>query len=144
MEDKFNLKRFIDAQSQFGTYENALNEIKNGRKSTHWMWYIFPQYQGLGKSGTSVKYAINSEAEAICYLEHPILGSRLIEITNAFLSIENKTAFEVFGSPDNLKIKSSMTLFDAIQTEITLFDAVLEKYFDGNRCKRTLSALKKQ
>lgn len=142
MEDNFNLKRFIDAQPN--TYEKALNEIKDGRKSSHWMWYIFPQFYGLGNSSTSVKYAINSMDEAVSYLKHPILGSRLIEITKAFLTIENKTAYDVLGSPDDLKIQSSMTLFDAIQTETALFDSVLEKYFEGNRCMRTLSALKNE
>tara|TARA_B110000305_G_C18852770_1_gene365268 strand:+ start:59 stop:487 length:429 start_codon:yes stop_codon:yes gene_type:complete len=142
MEDKFNLKRFIDAQSN--TYEKALDEIKNVRKASHWMWYVFPQYHGLGRSSTSVKYAINSEEEAVSYLKYPILGSRLIEITKAFLLIENKTAYDVLGGPDDLKIKSSMTLFDAIQTETALFDSVLEKYFEGNRCRRTISALKNE
>ena len=142
MEDKFNLKRFIDAQSN--TYEKALDEIKNGRKASHWMWYIFPQYHGLGRNSTSVKYAINIEEEAVSYLKHPILGSRLIEITRAFLLIENKTAYDVLGGPDDLKIKSSMTLFAAIQTETALFDSVLEKYFEGNRCRRTISALKNE
>ena len=142
MEDKFNLKRFIDAQSN--TYEKALDEIKNVRKASHWMWYVFPQYHGLGRSSTSVKYAINSEEEAVSYLKYPILGSRLIEITKAFLLIENKTAYDVLGGPDDLKIKSSMTLFDAIQTQTALFDSVLEKYFEGNRCRRTISALKNE
>ena len=140
MEDKFNLKRFIDAQSN--SYERALDEIKNGRKTSHWMWFIFPQYCGLGRSSTSIKYAINSEEEAIGYLKHPILGSRLLEITKAFLSIENKTAYAVLGGPDDLKIKSSMTLFDSIQSETDLFNSVLEKYFEGNRCSRTMGTLK--
>jgi len=127
MEDKFNLKRFIDAQSN--TYERALYEIKNGRKTSHWMWYIFPQYRNLGRSKTSIKYAINSKEEAISYLKNPILGSRLIEITKEFISIENKTAHDVLSGPDDLKMKSSMTLFDAVQTGNSLFDFVLEKYF---------------
>jgi uncharacterized protein (DUF1810 family) len=140
MEDKFNLKRFIDAQSN--TYERALYEIKNGRKTSHWMWYIFPQYRNLGRSKTSIKYAINSKEEAISYLKNPILGSRLIEITKEFISIENKTAHDVLSGPDDLKMKSSMTLFDAVQTGNSLFDFVLEKYFEGNRCNRTISKLK--
>ena len=140
MENKFNLKRFIDAQSN--TYERALNEIENGRKQSHWMWYIFPQYLGLGRSSMSVKYSISSKEEAISYLKHPILGSRLKEITKAFLSIENKTAYEVLGGPDDLKIKSSMTLFDTIQSEMDLFNSVLEKYFKGDRCNRTARGLR--
>ena len=87
--DKFNLKRFLEAQSN--TYETALDEIKNGRKTSHWMWYIFPQYHSLGKSSMSLKFAIKSKGEAISYLKHPILGTRFIEITTAFLSIENKS-----------------------------------------------------
>ena len=142
MEDRFNLKRFLDAQSN--TYERALTEIKNGRKQSHWMWYIFPQYKGLGRSSTSIKYAIKNQDEANNFLNHPILGTRLIEITKAFLSIENKTAYEVLGGPDDLKIKSSMTLFDTIQDENDLFDSVLEKYFEGNRCRGTLSELKNE
>ena len=142
MEDRFNLKRFLDAQSN--TYERALTEIKNGRKQSHWMWYIFPQYKGLGRSSTSIKYAIKNQDEANNFLNHPILGTRLIEITKAFLSIENKTAYEVLGGPDDLKIKSSMTLFDTIQDENDLFDSVLEKYFEGNRCSRTISGLKNE
>ena len=142
MEDRFNLKRFLDAQSN--TYERALTEIKNGRKRSHWMWYIFPQHKGLGRSSTSMKYAIKSQEEANIYINHPILGQRLIEITKAFLSIENKTAYEVLGGPDDLKIKSSMTLFDTIQNENDLFDSVLEKYFEGNRCRRTISGLKNE
>ena len=94
------------------------------------------------KSSTSVKYAIDSEEEAISYLKHPILGSRLKEITKEFLSIENKTAYDVLGKPDDWKIKSSMTLFDIIQSESDLFSSVLEKYFEGNRCRRTISGLK--
>jgi len=142
MEDRFNLKRFLDAQSN--TYERALTEIKNGKKESCWMWYIFPTYHGLGKSSTSVKYAIDSEEEAISYLKHPILGSRLKEITKEFLSIENKTAYDVLGKPDDWKIKSSMTLFDIIQSESDLFSSVLEKYFEGNRCRRTISGLKNE
>ena len=142
MEDQFNLKRFIDAQ--FSTYERALDEIKNGRKTSHWMWFIFPQYHGLGRSPTSIKYAINSKEEAISYLKHPILSPRLIEITKEFLSIENKTANSILGEPDDVKIQSSMTLFDAIQSENDLFDSILEKYFEGNRCRRTLSTLKNE
>ncbi len=109
MTDKFNLNRFIDAQENI--YESALNEIKRGNKSSHWMWYVFPQYKGLGYSSTSQKYAITCIEEASMYFNHPILGRRLIEITNAFLNIENKSAYEILGDPDYLKMKSCMTLF---------------------------------
>ena len=123
MKNNFNLKRFVDAQSLI--YERALFEIKNGRKSSHWMWFIFPQYRDIGSSKTSLRYAINSKEEAITYLKHPILGSRLLEITKAFLSIENKTAHEILRTPDEFKIQSSMTLFDAIQSDNKLFSSVL-------------------
>ena len=142
MEDKFNLKRFVDAQSF--TYDRALKEIKNGRKSSHWMWYVFPQFQGLGKSRTSIEFSLNSNEEAISYLKHPILGPRLIEITKLFLSTENKTAFEILGSPDDLKMNSSMTLFAGIQSEIDLFDSIVGKYFEGERCSLTLKMLEDQ
>tara|TARA_B100000963_G_scaffold258458_1_gene226860 strand:- start:1150 stop:1578 length:429 start_codon:yes stop_codon:yes gene_type:complete len=142
LKNNFNLKRFVDAQSLI--YERALFEIKNGRKSSHWMWFIFPQYRDIGSSKTSLRYAINSEEEAISYLKHPILGLRLLEITKAFLSIENKTAHEILGTPDEFKIQSSMTLFDAIQSENKLFSSVLHKYFDGNRCEITLLNINNQ
>ena len=142
MKNNFNLKRFVDAQSLI--YERALFEIKNGRKSSHWMWFIFPQYRDIGSSKTSLRYAINCKEEAITYLKHPILGSRLLEITKAFLSIENKTAHEILGTPDEFKIQSSMTLFDAIQSDNKLFSSVLYKYFDGNRCEITVLNINNQ
>lgn len=142
MEDKFNLQRFIDAQRN--TYENALKELNHGKKSSHWMWYVFPQYIGLGSSAVSIKYAIRSREEAMSYLMHPILGSRLVEITNVLLSIENLSAFDLFGHPDDLKLKSSMTLFGTIQAEQACFDSVLERYFAGNRCILTMKALSEE
>ena len=140
MEDKFNLNRFVAAQSV--TYDTALNEIKRGRKTSHWMWYIFPQYKGLGYSATSQKYAIMSVEEALLYYKHPILGNRLVEITNTFLSLENKTAYEILGSPDNLKMNSCMTLFNSIQTESDIFSKVLYKYFSNSKCTKTISQIK--
>lgn len=139
MEDPFNLKRFLEAQSD--DYEIALNEIKSGQKRSHWMWYIFPQFKGLGRSSTTVYYAIKSKEEARAYLAHPILGSRLMEVTKAFLELESKTAREILGSPDDLKMKSSMTLFDLIQGERGLFDAVLNKYYGSSRCQTTIRIL---
>ena len=140
MEDTFGLKRFLDAQS--GVYQFALNEIINGRKESHWMWYIFPQYKGLGRSSTSRIYAIKGLEEAKAYLDHPILSKRLIEITNAFLLIENKTAFQILGRPDDMKLKSSMTLFDTIQNDTDLFRLVLNKYFQDERCFHTINGLR--
>ena len=129
MKDNYNLQRFIEAQSN--SYDIALSEIKSGKKQSHWMWYIFPQVDGLGKSETSKKYAIKSKEEAIKYLEHPILGNRLLEITNELLAIENKSASNIFGFPDDLKLKSCMTLFMLIQEENPVFQNVLNKYFKG-------------
>ena len=139
MEDLFNLNRFIEAQ--ITTIDDALNEIKRGRKTSHWMWYIFPQYKGLGLSSTSQKYAINSVEEALFYYNHPILGKRLIEITNAFLNLENKSAYEILGSPDHLKMNSCMTLFNSIQTETDIFSKVLHKYYSNSQCAKTISHL---
>ena len=140
MTDKFNLNRFIDAQENI--YESALNEIKRGNKSSHWMWYVFPQYKGLGYSSTSQKYAITCIEEASMYFNHPILGRRLIEITNAFLNIENKSAYEILGDPDYLKMKSCMTLFNSIQSGSEVFFKVINKYYLGSECPRTISQIK--
>ena len=137
MTDKFNLNRFIHAQEN--TYESALNEIKRGNKSSHWMWYVFPQYKGLGYSSTSQKYAITCIEEASMYFNHPILGRRLIEITNAFLNIENKSAYEILGETDYLKMKSCMALFSLLQTESVVFSEVINKYYSGSKCQRTIS-----
>jgi uncharacterized protein (DUF1810 family) len=139
MEDTFNIERFTDAQ--FSTYATALHEIKKGRKTTHWMWFVFPQYKGLGRSATSVEYAVKSKQEAIAYLNHPTLRKRLLEITNVLLALKHKSAYDVFGEPDDLKLKSSMTLFDTVQSENSVFDEVLEKYFGGERCRNTLNVL---
>ena len=109
MEDQFDLQRFLNAQSS--AYPIALFEISKGQKKSHWMWYIFPQYNGLGHSDKAVQFAIKSREEAIHYLKHPILGARLIEITQKMLSIENKAAYDILGTPDDLKLKSCMTLF---------------------------------
>jgi uncharacterized protein (DUF1810 family) len=105
------------------------------------MWYIFPQIYGLGNSSTSILYAIKSEEEAKCFFNHPILGTRLIEITEEFLLITNKTAREILGSPDDLKLKSSMTLFHNIQNENKLFCSILEKYYEGKQCHKTLAII---
>ncbi|MBS9773785.1 MAG: DUF1810 domain-containing protein [Tenacibaculum sp.] len=138
-KDIFNLQRFIETQNS--SYEIALNEIKNERKQSHWMWYIFPQFKGLGRSYTAEKYAIQSKEEAIAYFQNPILKERLIAITTAFLHIENKTAYEILGSPDDLKMKSSMTLFNAIQNETTIFKKVLDKFYNSINCEHTLNEL---
>jgi uncharacterized protein (DUF1810 family) len=139
MEDLFNLNRFIEAQSL--SYDTALNEIKRGKKTSHWMWYIFPQFKGLGYSSTSQIYSIMSVEEALLFFKHPILGNRLLEITNAFLNLENKSAYEILGSPDNLKMNSCMTLFNSIQTESDIFSKVLDKFYSNSQCAKTISQL---
>jgi uncharacterized protein (DUF1810 family) len=134
-----NLQRFIDAQET--DYSRALSEIRNGRKRSHWMWYIFPQIAGLGFSETTKRYAIKDINEAIAYLEHPVLGARLIEISTALLHINNKTTNEIFGSPDDLKLRSSMTLFSSVTNADPVFQAVLDKYFNGEKDLKTLKLI---
>jgi uncharacterized protein (DUF1810 family) len=134
-----DLKRFLDAQEN--DYRRALAEIKRGRKQSHWMWYIFPQIAGLGFSSTSKLYAIRDRAEAVSYLKHPVLGARLIETSEALLEIEGKTAYQIFNSPDDMKLKSSMTLFGSIENSHPVFQRVLDKYFGGAKDLRTLELL---
>ena len=137
--DQFDLERFIIAQK--GVYNNILSELKSGQKRTHWMWYIFPQIDGLGKSMISKLYAIKSINEAQCYLNHSILGVRLIECTEIVLDIEGLSISEIFRFPDDIKLKSSMTLFDHISEPSNIFSLVLEKYFGENRDEKTLKIL---
>jgi len=131
-----NLQRFIDAQQR--DYPTALVEIKSGRKRSHWMWYIFPQIQGLGFSSTSKFYAIKDVDEAITYLTHPVLGERLIAISKALLKLADHDAANIFGYPDDLKLRSCMTLFAALPDTDPVFDAVLEKFFGGKKDEATL------
>lgn len=134
-----DLKRFLDAQER--DYQTALSEIKRGRKTSHWMWYIFPQIDGLGFSETAKFYAIKDLNEAKEYLDHPILGERLIEISEALIKIENKTAHRIFGSPDDAKLKSSMTLFGALHTSNPIFQKVLDKFYGGEKDEKTLELI---
>lgn len=137
-----DLNRFIEAQEN--DYKIALSEIKSGRKRSHWMWYIFPQFKGLGYSETSKFYAITDSNEARDFLNHPILGARLREITTELLQLEENNALKVMGSPDDLKLKSSMTLFNAIdETKENVFEKVLEKFFKGTVDTKTINLLKK-
>ena len=138
-DDPFNLGRFVSAQAR--DYEIAREELRNGRKRTHWIWYIFPQVDGLGYSANSKFYAIKSKAEAQKYLEHPLLGARLLECANILLKLEGRSASEIFGSPDDLKLKSSMTLFAAVQSQEPAFARVLDKYFQGKRDITTIQLL---
>ncbi|MVN23090.1 DUF1810 domain-containing protein [Mucilaginibacter arboris] len=136
MPKETSLKRFIDAQQT--DYQTALTEIKNGRKRSHWMWYIFPQIQGLGFSETSRFYAIKDVAEAEEFLKHPVLGDRLISISKELLKLNTNNASQIFGSPDDLKLKSCMTLFASLQSTNPVFQAVLEKFFNGSKDHKTL------
>jgi uncharacterized protein (DUF1810 family) len=139
-DDPYDLRRFIEAQA--GVYDRALAELKSGRKRTHWMWYIFPQVEGLGHSPTAKRYAIKSVEEARRYLEHPVLGPRLRACAEALLAVEDRSASEIFGYPDTLKLRSSMTLFAQVADDSpTVFDRVLEKYFQGEPDTRTLAIL---
>ena len=137
-----NLKRFTDAQKS--DYATALSEIKNGRKRSHWMWYIFPQIQGLGYSSISKHYALQNGQEAEAYLQHPELGSRLIEISQVLLELEGNNATKVFGTPDDLKLRSSMTLFASVPGADPVFEQVLKKYFNGAKDENTLRILARQ
>ncbi len=134
------LKRFLDAQNR--VYLKALSEIKNGRKTSHWMWYVFPQLRGLGSSAISDEYGISGVSEAISYLAHPVLGKHLIEISEALLQLDGFTAEEIFGYPDYLKLRSCMTLFAMVSDTENIFDDVLKKYFDGVADERTVSAIR--
>ena len=138
MSSEYNLERFIDAQE--ASYEIALSEIKSGRKKSHWMWYIFPQVQGLGFSETSKFYAIKDIGEAKAFLEHPVLGERLVRICNALLHLESDNAHNIFGSPDDLKLRSSMTLFSSLNIN-PVFRKLLEKFFNGKKDDKTLQII---
>ena len=139
MRDEKTLKRFLDAQE--ADYDIALSEIKSGRKQSHWMWFIFPQIEGLGFSSTSKFYAIKDLNEAKEFLEHPVLGSRLNRICNELLKLNSNDARKIFGSPDDLKLKSSMTLFSLVQNANPVFQLVLEKFFDGVKDQKTLQII---
>ena len=138
-DDPFDLERFVTAQE--GDYERALSEIRSGRKRTHWMWYVFPQVEGLGSSPTSRRYSIKSLEEARAYLDHPILGPRLRATADAALAVEGRAARDVFGSPDDLKLRSSATLFASLSPPGSVFDRLIDKYFGGERDTRTLQLL---
>ncbi len=134
-----DLNRFIQAQEE--DYEIALNEIRSAKKRSHWMWYTFPQFAGLGLSSTSQHFAIKSVAEAKAYLGHSILGKRLLECCEAMLQINGRTAREVLGSPDDLKLCSCATLFATISPAESVFHQILEKYFGGHRDEKTLELI---
>ncbi len=137
--DPHNLSRFVQAQAR--DYEQALAEIRSGRKRSHWMWYIFPQFNGLGFSATSKRYAIKSLAEAEAYLNHPVLGPRLLGCAEAVLAVPGRSAYEIFSSPDDIKLKSCATLFAHASPAGSVFDRLLDQYFHGERDGKTLRLL---
>lgn len=137
--DPFRLDRFVSAQA--GAYARALAELRAGRKRTHWIWYIFPQIAGLGHSSTSRHYAVSGLEEARAYLAHPVLGPRLLECAGVLLSLEGRTASEIMPYPDDLKLRSSMTLFERVAGFDSVFSRVLEKYFGGKRDELTIGRL---
>ena len=141
MPDK-ELIRFLEAQNQM--YLTALTEVKNGSKRSHWMWFIFPQVKGLGTSETARYFGLNGISEATEYLKHPVLGRHLVEISQTLLALEGKTARQIFGTPDDLKLRSCMTLFAVVENSNPVFSRVLEKYFNGQPDALTLSILEKQ
>ena len=141
MTSKNNLTRFLEAQD--GVYEDALTEVKNGEKRGHWMWYIFPQISGLGFSETTRFYAIKNESEATEYLNHEILGTRLVEICTELLKLKTNDPVVVFGNVDSLKLKSSMTLFSLLENSKPEFQKVLDKFYGGKKDDNTIQLLKK-
>src|SRR5262249_9041138 len=138
-DDPHNLTRFVQAQED--DYDQALAEIRSGRKLSHWMWYIFPQLEGLGFSATSQRYAIKTLAEAKAYLSHPVLGPRLMQCAEVTLGVQGRSAFEIFGTPDDMKLHSCSTLFAYVSPDGSVFDRLLDKYLQGRRDAKTLRLL---
>jgi uncharacterized protein (DUF1810 family) len=139
MSDPYDLRRFVETQAT--TYDGALAELRSGRKASHWMWYIFPQIAGLGMSAMSQHYSISCLDEARAYLDHPLLGPRLIECTEAVNAVEGRTAHEILGPPDDMKFRSCLTLFAAAAPENPVFSQALAKYFGGETDPLTLEKL---
>jgi len=139
MDDPYDLQRFVAAQAP--VYQQVCAELRAGRKATHWMWFVFPQIEGLGRSATARKYAISSREEATAYLRHPVLGARLRECTRLVNQVEGRSIHEIFGSPDDLKFHSSMTLFARLASDNADFKHALRKYFGGEEDPTTLDRL---
>ena len=138
-DDPIDLARFVAAQKN--SYDRALTEIRNGQKRTHWMWYIYPQLHGLGSSSTSQRYGIKGADEAHAYLAHAVLGPRLVTMCEAALEVEERSATEIFGRPDDMKLRSCATLFETVSGEGSVYERILQKYFSGNRDSKTLRLL---
>ena len=139
MQNDFNLERFVEAQRN--VYDTALAELRAGHKRTHWMWFVFPQMAGLGRSATAERYAIASADEAAAYLAHPLLGPRLRACAAAVAAHDAQSAHAIFGSPDDLKFHSSMTLFADVAPDEAVFQACLDRFFDGKTDSATLARL---
>jgi uncharacterized protein (DUF1810 family) len=139
MPDSFDLSRFVTAQEPL--MPRVLQELRAGQKRSHWMWFVFPQLAGLGRSPMAQRYAIGSLAEAQAYLAHPVLGPRLIACTEAANAVEGRSVHAIFGSPDDMKFRSSMTLFARADPGQTVFRTALERYFDGAEDPRTVALL---
>ena len=137
--DPHDLDRFVQAQS--ASYASAISEIRSGRKRSHWMWYVFPQIDGLGSSATTKRYSIKSVAEAEAYLRHPVLGPRLSECFEAVLAVEGRSALEIFGPVDEMRLHSCATLFARVCPSGSVFERILEKYFRGEGDGKTLRFL---
>ena len=137
--DPYNLERFVQAQAPI--YNRVLSELRAGVKTSHWMWFIFPQIRGLGHTAISIEYSISSREEARAYLQHPVLGPRLKECTGLVLRVEGRSIEEIFGSPDDMKFRSSMTLFAQVSHNDDIFERALQKYFDGVPDPLTLDRL---
>ncbi len=137
--DPFDLGRFVSAQEDH--YEQAFREIAGGKKRTHWMWYIFPQFDGLAFSSTSKYYSIKSAEEARAYLRHPVLGPRLLACTESVLRIQGRSASAIFGSPDDLKLRSSATLFACVSPPGSVFQRLLDRYYGGDPDDKTIRLL---
>ena len=139
MNDPYNLQRFLDAQKP--VFDSVLSELRRGRKQGHWMWFVFPQIDGLGRSSMASRFAIASAAEAKAYLQHPVLGPRLIECTRLVNAIEGRSVEQIFGYPDDLKFRSCMTLFAHAAAGNEIFTSALDKYFGGEPDPATLERL---
>ncbi len=139
--DKYNLFRFLNAQE--GSYQEALKELQEGRKRSHWMWYIFPQLKHLGHSYNAKFYGISGIEEVAAYLQHPVLGQRLREVSETIMNLPNNDAEAIFGGIDTIKLRSSMTLFDVVSPD-DVFAHVLDKYFNGYRDNKTITLIKTQ
>lgn len=139
MNDPFNLARFVDAQRP--VFGRVMNELRSGRKTSHWMWFVFPQLKGLGRSEMATHFGIADRAEARAYTEHPLLGSRLVECVQTLLQHADSSALQILGSPDDLKLRSCLTLFNEVQPQVDVYQRALDQFYGGKPDDRTLARL---